>query len=64
MSWRLKLGAKLEIENMCVTFWCLTAQADDSLSQQGKTIRCVTAHVIECSIWASGALAPIPEFCI
>jgi hypothetical protein len=24
MSWRLKLGTKLEIENMCVMFWCLT----------------------------------------
>jgi hypothetical protein len=25
MSQRLKLGGKLEIENMCVAFWCLTA---------------------------------------
>jgi hypothetical protein len=24
MSQRLKLGAKLEIENVCVVFWCLT----------------------------------------
>jgi hypothetical protein len=24
MSRRLKLGTKLEIENMCVVFWCLT----------------------------------------
>jgi hypothetical protein len=24
MSQRLKLGAKSEIENMCVVFWCLT----------------------------------------
>jgi hypothetical protein len=24
MLWRLKLGAKSEIENMCVAFWCLT----------------------------------------
>jgi hypothetical protein len=27
MSQRLKLGAKSEIKNMCVMFWCLTAEA-------------------------------------
>jgi hypothetical protein len=27
MSRRLKLGAKSEIENMCITFWCLTTGA-------------------------------------
>jgi hypothetical protein len=28
MSQRLKLGAKSEIENMCIAFWCLTAVSD------------------------------------
>jgi hypothetical protein len=27
MLWRLKLSTKLEIENMCIMFWCLTASA-------------------------------------
>jgi hypothetical protein len=26
MSRRLKLGAKSEIENMCIAFWCLTSR--------------------------------------
>jgi hypothetical protein len=26
MSRRMKLGTKSEIENMCVTFWCLTVE--------------------------------------
>jgi hypothetical protein len=28
MSRRLKLGAKSEIENMCVAFWCLTTEKE------------------------------------
>jgi hypothetical protein len=28
MLWRLKLGAKSEIENMCIAFWCLTSEAE------------------------------------
>jgi hypothetical protein len=28
MSQRLKLGAKSEIENMCVAFWCLTTSVE------------------------------------
>jgi hypothetical protein len=34
--------------------------------QWGETIRRVAGHVIECSMWASGTLATIPEslYCI
>jgi hypothetical protein len=31
MSQRLKLGAKSEIENMCVAFWCLTMERKEDM---------------------------------
>jgi hypothetical protein len=31
MLWRLKIGAKLEIENMWVAFWCLTSHNSVSI---------------------------------
>jgi hypothetical protein len=34
MSRKLKLGAKSEIENMCVAFWCLTADKEVEQEQE------------------------------
>jgi hypothetical protein len=38
MSQRLKLGAKSEIENMCVMFWCLTSakEAEKEPAAEGE----------------------------